>query len=193
MIILHTGLVTALLAWLATGAGRHRPHRMVGPLYLVTIPMLILHGVEQSSGRLYDTLPRRFGLEPFQASQFVGFNLVWLAIFLLAAVGAFSGNRLSLLVVWFVALLGCIGNALFHGLIALQDGAHVPGVITALINLPLGVALAILLGGGRTRRQEKEMASKASPDDTAPKFEANPGIRENRGGIWNLSDFTEVP
>ena len=153
VIILNTGLVAALLAWLATGAGEPRPHRMVGPLYLVTIPMLILHAFEEYSGRLYETLPPRFGLEPVEPGQFTDFNLVWLAIYLLAAVGVFSGNRLSLLVVWFVALLGCIGNALFHGLLTLVDGEYVPGVVTALINLPLGVALAVLLGGAKTRRE----------------------------------------
>ena len=148
---LNVGIVGALLAWLATGAGSRTPNQMVGPVYLITIPLLTLHGVEEYTGRLYETLPPRFGLEPFEPSQFTSFNLVWLAVFLVAAVGVFKRIRLSLLVVWFVALLGCIGNALFHGYLSLQDGAYVPGVITALINFPMGITLTVLLAGSARR------------------------------------------
>jgi hypothetical protein len=105
MIMLDIGLVAALLAWLATGAGTRKTHPLVGPVYLIAIAMLVLHAIEEYRGRLYETLPPRFGLAPFQPEQFIGFNLVWLAIFLTAAIGLFKSVRLSLLVVWFVALL----------------------------------------------------------------------------------------
>ena len=147
VMLLNLGLIAALFAWLANGAGCRTPHRMLGPLYLSTIPMLMLHGVEEYSGRLYETLPPRFGLKPIQPGHFAAFNLVWLMIFLVAAIGVFRGVRLSLLVVWFVALLGCIGNAVFHGWLALQSGGYEAGVVTAMLNLPLGVMLVILLVG----------------------------------------------
>ena len=97
---------------------------------LLTIPMLLLHGVEEYNGPLYETLPPRFGLPPIEPRFFVIFNLVW-----------------------FVALLGCIGNAVFHGWLALQIGGYVPGDVTALLMLPLGVTLVLLLGGNRRSRQ----------------------------------------
>jgi hypothetical protein len=44
-----------------------------------------------------------------------------------------------------MALLGAIGNTLFHGWLTIQSGGYVPGVVTSLANLPLGIALVVLL------------------------------------------------
>ena len=95
--------------------------------------------------------PPLFGLEPIEATRFVIFNCVWLIIFVSAAVGVYRGHRLALLMVWFMALLGCIGNALFHGWLAMVRGGYTPDVVTALINLPIGVFLIALLTGPQGR------------------------------------------
>ena len=57
VVLLNLGLVAVRLAWLANGSESHTPHRLLGPTHLLTIPMLLLHSVEEYSGRLYKHSP----------------------------------------------------------------------------------------------------------------------------------------
>lgn len=145
VILLNIGLVASLLAWLTTGAGRPYPPRLVGPLYLASISIQTFHFVEEFTGRVYELVPPLFNLNPFSARQFAVFNVIWIGIFLFSAAGVFKHVRLALLPVWFVALIGGIGNSIFHTWLAVQSGEYAPGLATALINLPLGIALVYLL------------------------------------------------
>lgn len=145
VIILNVGLVASLLAWLTTGGGRPFPTRLVGPVYLASIAAQTCHFIEEYAGRLYELVPPLFDLSPLPAQKFVAFNLIWIGIFLVSAVGVFRRIRLALLPVWFMALIGGIGNSIFHTWLAVQGGGYAPGLVSALINLPLGIALVILL------------------------------------------------
>lgn len=145
VILLNIGLIASLLAWLTTGAGRPFPHRLVGPLYLASITIQIFHFLEEHAGRLYELVPPMFNLSPLTAQKFVVFNLIWIGIFLVSAVGVFRCVRMALVPVWFMALIGGIGNSIFHSWLALQGGGYAPGLATALVNLPLGIALVYLL------------------------------------------------
>jgi hypothetical protein len=145
VILLNIGLIASFLAWLTTGGGRPFPNRLVGPIYLASIAVQTCHFIEEYAGRVYELLPPMFELSPLPPQRFVLFNLVWIAVFLAAAIGVFKRARLSLLAVWFMALLGGIGNAFFHGWLAIQAGGYAPGVITALVNLPFGITLVFLL------------------------------------------------
>jgi len=145
VILLNVGLVAALLAWLMTGSGRPSPNRLVGPLFLASIVMQAFHFVEEYAGRLYELAPPLFNLRPLPAQKFLVFNLVWIVIFMAAAIGVFKGVRLSLLVTWFMALVGGIGNAAIHSWLSVRSGGYMPGLVTSLINLPLGIALMIML------------------------------------------------
>jgi hypothetical protein len=158
VILLNIGLVAALIAWITTGEDWRDPHRLIAPFFVASIVVQALHFTEEYRGRLYETLPPLFGFDPFTAKQFGMFNIVWLVIFMTAAVGVFKGVRLALLVVWFMALLGCIGNALFHGWLAIRIGGYVPGVVTAFFNLPLGIILIALLTGPQGRDDLKRSA-----------------------------------
>ena len=147
VILLEIGLAASLLAWLATGAGRHFPQPLVGPIYLASIAIQILHFSEEYAGRLFELAPPLFNLSPLPAQKFLVFNLIWIGIFLVSAVGVFRRVRLTLLPVWFMALIGGIGNSIFHTWLAVQSGGYAPGLATALINLPLGIALVAMLVG----------------------------------------------
>jgi len=148
VILLNAGLIASLLAWLTTGAGRPYPHRLVRPLFLASIAIQIFHFVEEYAGQVHELVPPLFSLSPLPAGKFVVFNLIWIGIFLVSAVGVFRGVRLALLPVWFMALIGGIGNSIFHTWLAVQGGGYAPGLATALINLPLGVALVVVLVRG---------------------------------------------
>lgn len=145
VILLNIGLIASLLAWSAAGVGQTQPHRLVGPLFLASIAVQMLHLIEEYGGRFYELLPALFDQDPWQPQRFVVFNLVWIGIFLVAAVGVFKRVRLAYLAVWFMALVGGIGNAIFHIWLAIQSTGYAPGVATALINLPLGIALVYFL------------------------------------------------
>ena len=147
VILLNIGLIASLLAWLTTGGGVPFPNRLIGPIFLVSIAVQTCHFLEEYAGRLYEILPPVFGLSPLPAHKFVVFNLIWIGIFLLSAVGVFKRVRIALLPVWFMALVGGIGNTIIHGWHAIQSGGYSPGVATALVNLPLAVVLIILLTG----------------------------------------------
>lgn len=151
VIPLNIGLIAALIAWLTAGEDWREPHRLISPIFIASIMVQTLHFMAEYRARLYETLPPLFGFEPIGANQFAIFNGVWLLIFLTAAVGVYKGQRLALLMVWFMALLGCIGNALFHGWLATQSGGYTPDVVTALLNLPIGVFLIALLTGPQGR------------------------------------------
>jgi len=159
VILLIAGLIASLVAWLTTGGGRPFPKRLVGPLYLASIAVQTCHFVEEYAGRLYEILPPLFNLSPLPAQKFVVFNLVWIGIFLVSAVGVFRRVRLALLPVWFMALIGGIGNSLFHGSLAIQGGGYTPGVVTALVNLPLGVVLVMLLAGAKGRVDQERIST----------------------------------
>ena len=80
---------------------------------------------------------------------FAGFNLVALGVFVLAAIGLFLGVRLALLLVWFMAIVGGLGNGLFHTAMTLSRGAYFPGFYTGLLHLVVGVLLLRELRGAK--------------------------------------------
>ena len=64
---------------------------------------------------------------------------------ILAAFGVRRNMRFSLLIVWFTALVGGIGNGVLHLYLSYRSGAYFPGTIGTLVGLPVGVALIVLL------------------------------------------------
>ena len=155
VILLNIGLAASFLAWLTTGAGRPYPPRLVGPLFLASISIQTFHFVEEFTGRVYEFVPPLFNLSPFPAQKFAVFNVIWIGIFLFSAAGVFKHVRLALLPVWFMALIGGIGNSIFHTWLAVQSGEYAPGLATALINLPLGIALVYLLANPKGPNSSK--------------------------------------
>jgi len=71
---------------------------------------------------------------------FVIFNLVWIALWLLAAVGVKRGMRTAFFPLWFFAI-GMVGNALWHPLLSLATGGYFPGLFTSPFAGIIGVML----------------------------------------------------
>ena len=148
VILLNIGLVLSLFCWLAGGNESRRIHPRLGPLFLLSIPIQTVHFLEEYTGGVYRTLPERFGLEALDPARFLHFNLIWIAIFITAAVGVFVRFRPALVIVWFMALIGGIGNFILHGGLTLTDGTYAPGTASALVNLVIGLGLISLLTAG---------------------------------------------
>lgn len=61
--------------------------------------------------------------------------------FVPAMIAIYKGVRFSLIIVWFFAFGGVIGNAIWHPLFALRVGGYFPGLYTSFAYLIVGPIL----------------------------------------------------
>ena len=113
-----------------------RARRQVIKVLLVAVVLQGLHFAEELYTGLHLELPALFGLAPWSLGFFVGFNLFWLAVWLISAFAFDRGNRAALAPIWFLAL-AAVGNGIIHPLLALRVGGYFPGLVTAPV---MGVA-----------------------------------------------------
>lgn len=136
--VLSLGLVVAFGFWSRT-KWKDDPERIL-PLYLLGIAVQCLHFAEEYLMGFQRELPRLFGYE-WEDARFVIFNLLWLSIFILAALGVLQKVRLAYLIVFFFTLFAGIGNGIWHPALAAVRGSYFPGLLTAPISLLIGVLL----------------------------------------------------
>jgi hypothetical protein len=98
------------------------------------------HFLEEDATRFYQRFPARLGLIPWSATFFVAFNLAWLLVWVLSALGLRSGARVVIFPLWFLAISMMV-NGIAHPLLAVDAAGYFPGLITAPM---LGVAGAAL-------------------------------------------------
>jgi hypothetical protein len=109
-------------------------------LYLVGIAFQCLHFTEEYVTRFYVRAPEFLGFVAWPSEFFVIFNLTWIALWVLAAVGIKRGMRAAFFPVWFFAI-GMIGNAVWHPLLCLATGGYFPGLFTSPFAGVIGVIL----------------------------------------------------
>jgi hypothetical protein len=136
--LLDTALVAAFLLW--SGAFRLNDPARVLPVYLLGLVVQCLHFAEEFATGFQRDFPHLLGYE-WSDARFVTFNMVWLALFLLAALGVHRRVSLAYLAVTFFALGGGIGNGAGHLLLCLRRGGYFPGAVTAPLCLLLGILL----------------------------------------------------
>jgi hypothetical protein len=136
--LLDTALVVAFLVWIA--ARWHDDPARVLPAYLLGLAVQCLHFAEEFATGFQRDFPRLLGYT-WSDTRFVTFNLAWLALFLLAALGVYRRVRLAHLPVLFFALGGGIGNGAGHLLLCMRQGGYFPGAVTAPLCLLLGILL----------------------------------------------------
>jgi hypothetical protein len=138
---LSVGLVVAFALWIASyeSLDRVRSGR-IQLLYGAALAVQILHFLEEYVTGFQREFPGFWGYE-WSGSLYVTFNLVALGVFLLAGVGMLAGVRLAFLLVWFMAVVGGLGNGVLHTAVTLSRGTYFPGSLTALLHLVVGVAL----------------------------------------------------
>ena len=107
-------------------------------LFLLGVAAQCVHCTEEFVTQLYDRLPTFLGLTPWSPDVFIGFNLVWIAVWVAAAVGLTKGLRIALFPIWFFAL-GMVVNLVAHPLLAVGVGGYFPGLITSPVVGVLGV------------------------------------------------------
>jgi hypothetical protein len=138
---LSVGLLIAFCLWMATYRS-HGPLQRgrIGWIYGTAVAVQAVHLLEEHLAGFQREFPDFWGYG-WSDTLFVRFNLVALGIFVLAGIGLFSRVRLSLLFVWFMALVGGLGNGLLQIGVTIGRGAYFPGSITGVVHLGVGVLL----------------------------------------------------
>lgn len=109
-------------------------------LFLVGVAFQSLHFIEEFVTGLYIRLPAFLGLAPWPAEFFVAFNLAWIAIWIVSAIGIQYHFQPAFFPVWFF-VFGMIGNGVFHPLLAIAVQGYFPGLVSSPIVGVIGIIL----------------------------------------------------
>jgi hypothetical protein len=143
---LSAGAVLALLLTIlrrpvdGDPAGRERTARV----FLIGLAAQCMHFMEEFVTRFQDRFPTLLGLSAWSNNFFVVFNLIWLSIWILSAIGLRRGYRFAFFPVWFFAI-GAIVNGIAHPILSVVAHGYFPGLITSPIVGVLGVLLWLRL------------------------------------------------
>ena len=143
-------MIVAFVCYLRTSYRAMPRPECVLPIYLVALAIQFLHFTEEYLyGFPYRVSELRAGMPPFDLNVFVTFNMVAYALFILGALGIYKGVKFSMIIVWFFAIGGVIGNAIWHPLLSLRVGGYFPGLYTSFAYLIVGPILLKRLWGER--------------------------------------------
>ena len=121
-------------------AGRERTISLL----LAGLAAQCAHFVEEFVTRFQDRFPSLLALPVWPETFFVVFNLAWLSIWILSAIGLQRGYRVALFPIWFFAI-GAMVNGVAHPVLAFIVHGYFPGLITSPVLGILGVLLWIRL------------------------------------------------
>jgi hypothetical protein len=143
---LSAGAVVALLLTILRRPvdGDRTGWEQAGRLFLIGLAAQCLHFMEEFLTRFEDRFPALLGLPAWPESFFVAFNLTWLCIWILSAIGLEKGYRFALFPIWFFAIAGIV-NGVAHPLLAVAANGYFPGLITSPLLGVVGVLLWLRL------------------------------------------------
>jgi hypothetical protein len=109
-------------------------------LFLIGLSAQCLHFMEEFVTGFQDRFPALLGLPAWSRNFFVAFNLIWLSIWVLSAIGLRSGYRIPLFPVWFFAIAATV-NGIAHPVLAVGARGYFPGLITSPVLGVVGMLL----------------------------------------------------
>jgi len=141
------GLVVALVVSCIIGMRPIGTEQLRGavPAYLFAVGAQVAHLIEEYRAGFYREFPPVFGAAPWSGEAFLTFNLLWLLVFGLAAIGLTRGWRPAFAIALFLAFGGGVMNGLAHVAFAAMAGGYFPGIYTAPLVLCAGSYLAYRL------------------------------------------------
>jgi hypothetical protein len=139
---LGAGLVISYLLWIAA-RWKNDPAAVL-PMCLLAIAVQCLHFTEEYLTGFQRQFPKLIGVE-WSDARFVTFNMAWLAVFVLAALGVYRRAPLAYLPVLFLALAGGVANGAGHLILCAAQGGYFPGAFTAPLCLLAGIGLLVKL------------------------------------------------
>jgi hypothetical protein len=113
-----------------------RAARLLG----IGIAFQALHFAEELATGFHVRFPQLLGLAPWPRGFFVAFNMFWLALWGISAVGLRAGSRPAFFPAWVLALAGAV-NGIGHPLLAVAVRGYFPGLFTSPLVGVVGVAL----------------------------------------------------
>ena len=113
-------------------------------LFLIGLAAQSLHFMEEDVTGFAYRFPALLGLTPWPQNFFVVFNLIWLSVWILSAIGLQKGYRFALFPVWFFAI-AAVANGIAHPLLAVIARGYFPGLITSPVIGFVGVLLGLRL------------------------------------------------
>ena len=99
-----------------------------------------VHFAEETVTGFHERLGTLVGLPGILLATFVGFNLMWLGIWVASVPGLRSAGSPAFFAAWFLAIAGTL-NGIAHPLLAVAEGGSFPGLVTSPF---IGVAAAWL-------------------------------------------------
>jgi hypothetical protein len=113
-------------------------------LFLIGLAAQSLYFMEEDVTGFAYRFPALLGLTPWPQNFFVVFNLIWLSVWILSAIGLQKGYRFALFPVWFFAI-AAVANGIAHPLLAVIARGYFPGLITSPVIGFVGVLLGLRL------------------------------------------------
>jgi hypothetical protein len=127
-------MVIAFGCHLATTNRRLPDASRVLPIYLIGLAWQFLHFGEEFMNGFNRRWPTEvFGAQAMSLPLFVWINMISYAAFAMGALAIYRGWRVPLLIAWFFAIMGAMGNAIGHPIYDLVSGdLAFPGIVTSL-------------------------------------------------------------
>lgn len=113
-------------------------------LLLIGLAAQCLHFMEEFVTQFQNRFPALLGLGAWSENFFVVFNLIWLSVWILSAIGLHRGYRFAVFPVWFFAI-AAIANGIAHPVLAVVARGYFPGLISSPVVGGLGVLLWLKL------------------------------------------------
>jgi len=132
-----------VLAYVLSLEQRAMEPRQVLPAYLLAVCAQSMHLVEEYRAGFYLEFPPILGAAPWSATAFLIFNVTWLVVFGLVALGVAHRWRPAAVGALFLALGGGVLNGLAHVALAIRVGGYFPGLYTAPVVFVAGTYLAL--------------------------------------------------
>jgi protein-S-isoprenylcysteine O-methyltransferase Ste14 len=99
-------------------------------LYAALVITQALHAVEEYATGFDVAFPSALGLAPWATGFFLAFNLAWLAVWSVSAIGLRAGHAVAFFPAWFLTI-AAIANGVAHPMLALRAGGYFPGLATS--------------------------------------------------------------
>ena len=99
-------------------------------VFALTIGIQGLHFTEEVATGFHERFGPLFGLPAMPLSLFMGFNLPWLALWIVSVPGLRSARTPAFFVAWFLSIAGML-NGIAHPLLAIAAGGYFPGLFSS--------------------------------------------------------------
>ena len=135
-------MVLALALHLWTTNRRPPDPERVLPVYLVAVAWQLLHFTEEFvTGFGWRWPVQIFHAEPYSPSAYLAINMISAFGFIMGGLAIYRGWRVPLIIVWFFAIMGTVGNAIGHVVWCAIVRGYFPGLWTSLGYWVLGPIL----------------------------------------------------